>query len=354
MIDTDDDIDDIDADIASALESISNDKGAGSGDVVADDPTPELLNDPAEDDDVETEGDEGDTDSGDPQGDPADGEEPQGDADDAAPTSWGTAVKAEWTKLPPAVRKEIAKRERDIAAGFEKHAQRSKVADTYDQILAPVKPLLHQNGVNEFQFVNNLVAAEKALREKPVEAIKWLMNSYKIDPASITGGQAQADGPKGAGEAGQEDPKVTALLNRISQLEAGMQKNTAQFDQWRQAGEKEAHTRALSVVDEFINDPKRKPYIDDAVLTSMTTLMRSGAAKTLPDAYEMATWSNPAVRSKLLAAQASEKAASAKKAAAINVRSNGKARREKVDTDDLDAVIKASLDQMKSKGTYRS
>ena len=47
----------------------------------------------------------------------------------------------------------------------------------------------------------------------------------------------------------------------------------------------------------------------------MGQLMESGHAKTMDEAYEMATWANPAIRSSLLATQAEE--ADRKKAAEV-------------------------------------
>ena len=85
-------------------------------------------------------------------------------------------------------------------------------------------------------------------------------------------------------------------------------------------------------VDKFADDPANLYF--NELTSDMEHLIRSGAAADLPDAYEKAIWLNPVVRAKEIArlsaaqsaqatTQSAAKLSEARRASAVNVRSQG-------------------------------
>jgi hypothetical protein len=72
--------------------------------------------------------------------------------------------------------------------------------------------------------------------------------------------------------------------------------------------EQQQNQQLESTISQFAADPKR-PFFND-VRFHMGQLIQAGAAKSLEEAYEQATWANPAIRAHLLETQreATEKA----------------------------------------------
>ena len=146
--------------------------------------------------------------------------------------------------------------------------------------------------------------------DNPVGLIQHIARTRGIDlTAPVSQPQPQATGTPQA-------PDIGKLI------EQAVQQHVAPIQQRFAQTENQALEQTISA---FAADPKH-PFFQD-VKTHMGQLLAAGAAKDLAEAYEQATWANPAIRAHLMAAQSEEatkaKAAEvdrAKKAASASLR----------------------------------
>lgn len=212
-------------------------------------------------------------------------ESPLGDI--TVPRSLSPAAKAAFPTWAPDVQQEFLRREADTARGVEKLQQELRTAtDRYqplDSILAPHRQEWQMAGISDDQFVGRLLAAHQALRDNPNAAIAYLAKQYGADPAAMA-----------ATPAPQADPQVQQLHNKIQTLEQRLQAQD-------QASRSHALNETLSTIEQFAQDPKHVYF--DNVREDMGRLIESGAAASLPDAYQKACWSNETIRNLMLAEQ---------------------------------------------------
>ena len=242
-----------------------------------------------------------------------------------APDTWTPEAKAEWAKVPARVQQEIAKREGDITRYVTETKEDVTVGRGFKQVMKPYEGLLAQYNVNAWQHVSSLLKAHTTLmfgqpQDKRTLALAILQDAG-IDPTKLA-----SENPQDA--ILKEDPRVQYLMNRIAQLERGVTGVTSDLQNQR-AAETEAEIMA------FANDAKAHPHFWE-VANQIGSLLKSGMARTLADAYEQAVWANPVTRAKEIARQNGEAQANAerqrkehlaqaRKATAVNVRSRAQA-----------------------------
>lgn len=208
------------------------------------------------------------------------------------PSSWSADAKTAWSQIPPSIQAEVVKREREINEGGRQWSEQKR---NYEQALSPVQPLAQQYGMPHHEVVARLVSVEQRLAD-PAQApqvIGELINAYltqkgiRFDPAALVNSSQQ---PQSRAPEPRFDPSVVERIvdERLTQAESQRTISSLIRDF---AGEKDGGGK---LVHEHF----------DAVKTLMGNLIASGQATDMQDAYDRAVWSNPDIRSQLLAAQA--------------------------------------------------
>ncbi len=196
----------------------------------------------------------------------------------AAPQEWSGLAKVRWDKLPPAVQQEIV--------------QHEQARMTATQDLMPVKELLDTN--REF-LVNQAGSMPEAMRQlmqfarmsvdNPIQLVEHILRARGIDPRAAFSGQ-----PPGPQQTQPQD--LPSLLAQL--VDQRLQPFMAQAEQQQ--------TQQLqTTISQFGADPKH-PFFND-VRVHMGQLIAAGTAKSMDEAYEQATWANPAIRAHLLEEQ---------------------------------------------------
>ncbi len=252
--------------------------------------------------------------------------EPQETEAIRVPPSLSAAVKAQWKDLPPEVRKDIARLEETVQTAKAEWGKKGERLNRYDEIMAPRSEKLQLQGIDEFTFIKTLVAAQDFLERDPLGGIRYLANSYSVTPQQIAQAfgltQASAPQPGAEGQAAPTAaPDLTAalqpFLQRVQTLEQRLQADTQ-----RTEGEKLATARAE--VTDFASKPENMYF--ENVKADVARRLESGAATTLQDAYEQATWASPEIRPLLLKAQVADAAKpNAAAAAALKAKNAGNA-----------------------------
>lgn len=209
------------------------------------------------------------------------------------PSSWSPEAKANFATLPEPVKAAIVKREHEVDQGFRQKGEQLQRYQPLDSVIAPYREKWAVAGVDESTAIRQLLAASDWLDRDPASALAHLARQYGVSPF-----QPQAGQPSQA----QPDPQVQSLQQQIAQTQQQLQETLRQ-QQEREAAE----TRAA--IEAFKADPKHIYF--DNVRPQMAGLLKSGQAKDLQDAYDMAVWANPETRAMLIKEQKAEEAKAA-------------------------------------------
>lgn len=192
------------------------------------------------------------------------------------PASWSAQAKADFAALPPHIQKEVSKREGDIDKGFRERAEQLKRYEPLEAAIAPHRQKWAVAGVDEATAVKQLLAASDWLDRDPVTALQHLARQYSVNIASLgQPSQAQPDGGAGQPQA-QPDP----VAKRLEALE-------------RQIAERDEQALG-SQIEAFSANPANLYF--ENVKPAMAKLLSAGLATDLQDAYDQAVWANPTIR----------------------------------------------------------
>lgn len=248
-----------------------------------------------------------------------------------APQNWKGAGKVQWDKLPEAVRKEISE---DYTRFADKEARLSKMEAAIGPERAQIYAAQYGSVENALQ---SILAGADLANKNPQGFILWLAQRSGINLAQMVG-QHSAQGQQPTQQA--PDP----VTQRVQQLETML----TQYVQQQQQG---TQTQLQTEIDRFAADPAH-PYFND-VRADMALLMQGGRAKDLQQAYDMAVWAHPEIRSSLIDGQVQAKTQQQSQAAqqAINasVSVSGSPAGAKIASDeppeDLEQVIRRAQAQ---------
>jgi len=242
-----------------------------------------------------------------------------------------------------------AKKEVDSLLSFKKENEpKLEVSTQLDTIYEQHQDRFAASNIERNQAIEYLLNKERELwigtPEQKIAAIKKIASDYGIPIESI-GGKVEANNEQE--EEIYSDPQIAALQKKIDQLESreSERQQSINKSEWEKAGnligqlkeEKDGEGNLL------------RPYWDE-VEKQMAQLIRSGQVKDPKTAYENAIWANPTIREKMLSEQktkqeekenkdSEEHLAKAKKAAAVNVKSENSKPKRKVSWDqDLERI----------------
>lgn len=207
-----------------------------------------------------------------------------------APSSWkpeaqsaflkadrGEALTPEEVKLLTA---EAERREGDFHKGvadFKSHADRARA---YDQAVAPYQSTLKSLNVDAPTAISALLKADHILRNSdPATKSQYfgeLARQYGIDLGQVQQPQ-------------QVDPQQQYLMQQLHEL-----RQTQQM--WQNQVQEQQKAQAEQELSSFAANA---PHLE-AVRADMATLLESGTAKSLQEAYDKAVWMNPGVRQSLI------------------------------------------------------
>lgn len=218
------------------------------------------------------------------------------------PPGWSVASKQAFDALPPSVKADIAKRETEINQGF---AELREYRD-----LRPYKDMAAQHGTTIRGALDNYIAAEKLLTEKPREGIVYLAQRYGVDLRSFgvqTTGQ-QPHQTRAAGQPGLQPlaQAIAPLAQKVVALERVIGQQQAQQLEGRKA-------ELGSQIEAFGANPANKWF--DNVLPDMVRIMRSAPGTPLQKAYDDACYMNAEVREALIKERITTEAKSARQRA---------------------------------------
>lgn len=212
--------------------------------------------------------------------DPAQGEEPARTI--LPPRTWTAAAKAKFATLDPDVQQEVLRREKEIDDGKAQWDSKAEHYNRLTKLYEPIRDRLTLNGLTEEAYTAALIRADEMLRSNPQAAMQQLAQLYGFQlPQGMQQPQQQ-----------QVDPVMQGLQQQVQQL-------TQLFTSQQQAREQGERQEIVGEIEAFRNDPKHIYF--DNVRPKMVKLLEGGLAKDLPEAYDMACYADPEVRTLMAA-----------------------------------------------------
>lgn len=270
-----------------------------------------------------------------------------------APKTWRKGAADIFQTLPPIAQAEILKREQDIFQGIAQYKEHAQVGQVFNETLKPFIPLFQRYQLNPADATKRALTAHFNLTlsspATKVELAKSLLSDYGIS-MEMLGVPPSEGAPAGPSLLDQEVQSLRQQLSEVRETTTMMQRRHAE----------QIHSQIRGDVEKFADSPENLYF--NELTGDMEQLIRSGAASTLPEAYEKAIWLNPAVRAKEIArlsaqqsaaaaTQGNAKAEAARRATAVNVRTQSHptaAPGEKLGS--MDETMEATLKKLKERG----
>lgn len=228
-----------------------------------------------------------------------------------APAAWKAADRiTEWQAMTPKQREILARREEEVVAGFSKLDEDRNLGKSLKEVINPYMPIIQAEGGTPATAIQSLLNTAYILRTAPVAQktalFHQLAKQYGVDLQNNT-------------PAASTDQTVQQLQNQIQQLTQEIQRQPQVFAQQQES------LVIKNQIDAFAADPKNAHY--EKLKPVMASLLQSGQAQDLADAYEKASWADPEIRSAIISEQ--QKASETQRIAEIKAKAD-KSRRTAV------------------------
>ena len=213
------------------------------------------------------------------------------------PVTWSATAKAKFAGLDADVQGEILRREQEMDQGRAQWQQGAERLNRLHAVLAPRSEQFRLAGIDEVRAIETLFAAQDFLNRDPVEALLYLGRNAGVNWNAFVGrlqGQAQPQQQQAL------PPGLAPIANQVQAL-------TQWAAQQQQSAEQARIQGHVQTVEQFAADPSNLYF--ENVKGRMSQLIRSGAAKDLPDAYQQACWADPEIRPLMLQSQEQQRQA---------------------------------------------
>jgi hypothetical protein len=209
-----------------------------------------------------------------------------------APSRFSDDAKKEWATAPESVRRETERAIKELTDGFQKY----KGAAERDATLNEFHEMAKASGKELPSVVREYVNMENHLRKDLLGGLDTICQRMGVSLRDVA---AHVMGQKPEQQASQQDATTRELRQELAALKQQVGGVTQTIEQQREQA-------TLTEINKFAADnPRFEELADDIAF-----FMRSGRAKDLPEAYQLAERLNPAP-----AGQAKEIAAAASSAA---------------------------------------
>jgi hypothetical protein len=269
----------------------------------------------------------------------------------APPNSWSAEQKAKWDTLPPETRSYIAEREKDAHAKITQQGNELRAYQPYREINEHIRTQFNVPAGREAEVVVSWARAQQALDANPIEGLKWLAQSYKVDLAQLAGTPQAAKTDAEAIDDLFRDPRLDRVMpevkSEVNELRQQVMGLTRQL-QARTVAEQQTQAQQVEkIISAFSADKEYWADIEDDVAHEIEVVKlrdpHLSYEKILEQAYDRALHANPATRARIqedqqrkavaaqeaqrkaAAEEAAKKAAQAKKVQAMNVRTGATA-----------------------------
>jgi hypothetical protein len=277
--------------------------------------------------------------------------EPKAAPQERAPASWRPDVREHWSKLPPEVRAEVARREREMQTTLQETAEARRFTEQLQGVIRPYEMFIKAEGSNPLQAIDNLMATAAKLRTGTAPELAQLVAGMVKQYGVGRFGQNFIESLDAAlaGEVPQADPVQSQVQQVLQQQLAPVQQFMSQFQQAQLAQQQRAQQEAASEVQQFLDRAEFGNDVREEMADILEVAERRGRELSLQDAYKQACLVNPRVRAvleqraKAKGAQQLTGAAQKARAAAVSVSGGPTLSAPKGGAADVRSAIEAAI-----------
>lgn len=209
-----------------------------------------------------------------------------------APSRFSEDAKKEWATAPESVRRETERAIKELTDGFQKYKQSAE----RDQSLSEFHEMAQKSGTDVKTALQRYTALEQLCRQDLVKGLSAVCENVGVSLRDVA---AHVLNQKPEEQASQQDATIRELRQTVARLEQQVGGVTQTIEQQREQA-------TLTEINKFASEhPRFEELAEDIAF-----FMKSGRAKDLPEAYQLAERLNPAP-----AGQAKETAPAASSAA---------------------------------------
>jgi hypothetical protein len=205
---------------------------------------------------------------------------------EAAPNAWSTSAKAKWAELPPEVRQFVREREEQVHKEFSRRDSEREFGREVQRVVSPYEAMIRAEGGTPAAAISSLLNTAYVLRtgspELKAQALRQIAQQFSVDIQAVA-------------QPGQDVPPY------VMQLQQELQSIKSERLREQQERERQAEAQLAQTINAFASDAKHTHF--ETVKPVMAALLQSGAAQDLEDAYSMAVWARPDLRTSLTATQ---------------------------------------------------
>ncbi len=277
--------------------------------------------------------------------------EPKAAPQERAPASWRPDVREHWSRLPPEVRAEVARREREMQATLQDTAEARRFSEQLQNVIRPYEMFIKAENSNPLQAIDNLMSTAAKLRTGTAPELAQLVAGMVKQFGVGRFGQTfieQLDSAL-AGEVPRVDPVQSQVQQVLQQQLAPVTQFMSQFQQAQAAQQQRMQQEAVSEVQTFIERAEFGEDVREEMADLLEVAQRRGRELSLADAYKQACLTNPRVRAvleqraKTKGAQQLTGAAQRARAAAVSVSGAPTIAGPKNDAVDVRSAIEAAI-----------
>ena len=259
------------------------------------------------------------------------------------PASWKPGAREAWGQLPPDVRAEVHRREKETARVMQETQQAREVTNYVSQLQQKFAPALQAEGVDALTASANLMNLASRLRfGTPIEKAQLaaqIIRNYGVDVnqlANVLDGQPMPQQGAPYQQQAMTDPRVDQLLAQLQGMQQRQQEQIVE--------------RAVGEVETFGSDKEFFEDVREDMADLLEVAARRGIDLSLEQAYERACQMQPEIKKVLDARSAAQNAGTARqstqraRAAASSVRGTPAGLSTNAPPDSLRAAIEAAID----------
>jgi hypothetical protein len=184
------------------------------------------------------------------------------------PASWKKDYHDVWQTADDRMKEYAWQREEQMKAGVQPLMEKARIADQFNEVLNPYMETIRGLGMDAPKAVKALMEADHALRYSDPQQKQQLFMRLAQQYGVTLGGELQQQ---------PFDPNISALQQELNRVRG-------EVLSWKEQQEQVQNQSLLSEIDSFA---MRAEHFEEARPT-MISLLQSGVATTLEDAYEKA------------------------------------------------------------------
>lgn len=239
--------------------------------------------------------------------------EPRQQREDRAPQSWKPETREHWASLPPEVKAEVARREREFAVTMQETADQRRFADAVMKTIAPYEHFIRAEGGNHLLAIDSMMSTAARFRTgtapEVANLVGYLVNQFGV--GRFGNGFIEMLDHALVGQTPQVDPREQQIRAKIEQEIAPVRQFMNELNQAKYEQEVQLQQAAGGEVQGFLSNHEFAMDVKDDMADLIEMASKRGRQMSLDEAYDRACRAHPEI-SKVFAKRDQANAASSR------------------------------------------